>query len=221
MQYLKQFDREITGEEFEEILGCVEIHGPEGVGEWNAMVTALEVSTPATHMSFMVFLDQEPPEWLEVMRRWPGGVTIHNDWKYERMMVWDAELGVYTNKWQHFMSVEVSGGKYDPGAGESGPFTFWMRAKPGRSIYSDKIGRGEDENNCGVGWKAGENHQHPNAYVSLVQGSDPEPPEPPPCGCNCKAIEAEIQCAKEHIMDADSHLDEAMKLMDECDCTCG
>jgi hypothetical protein len=222
MKYLKQYDREISQTEFEEVMGKIPLIEPEIPVE--AYPEAVEMTPRDSITSCIIYLDQKPPEWLLVGRRWPDGVDTHGDWKYEPVMAWDGEK--YTQEWRYFMPVEITGGWYNPGAGEIGPFTFWLAAKPGHTIGSVKV--------AGIGWK--ENHQHTNIYFTLgeppdppdPEPPDPEPPDPGPpdpdppccCDCTCEKMKGEIALAREHIEQADAHLAEADRLADSCACIC-
>ena len=75
MKYLQEGIGEISQAEFEEILGPNIVVGPSS----GATVTALEASRAETHMSCIVYLDQEPPLWLRVLRK-DGGYLLINDW---------------------------------------------------------------------------------------------------------------------------------------------
>ena len=155
MRYLQEGAGEITKEEFEAILGPnIKVVQPTATEGYVATVEALEVTALDAHTSCLVYLDVGPPSSLNVIRQNAGYLEI-NDWKHEGG--------------RHFCPVEIGGGAYDAGAGETGPFTVSL----GKELSSFVV--------SGIGWKAGTNHQHPNLYVSLryVEGPEP-PPEPPP-----------------------------------------
>ena len=159
MRYLQEGIGEITREEFEAILGPnVRVEQPPaGAAGYVATVEALEVTAYDAHTSCIVRLGVAPPQWLAVIRQNAGYMVIQ-DWKFEQGL--------------HFCPVEIGGGKYDAGAGDTGPFTVSLGNTSVGGIASFVV--------RGVGWKAGTNHQHPNIHATIRYVEEPGPPEPPP-----------------------------------------
>ena len=153
MKYLQEGIGEITKAEFEEILGPNIVVGPSS----GATVTALEASRAETHMSCIVYLDQEPPLWLRVLRENSGYLLI-KDWKFENG--------------RYFCPVEISGGPYDATDPlQAGAFTLSMF-----DVVASKV----LVTISGIGWDHNTNHRHPNIYVSLQDEPPVEPPIEPP-----------------------------------------
>ncbi len=181
MKYYQEGAGQITQERFEAELG------PNVVVEQSsgAIVTGLEVSRPETHMSCIVYLDQEPPPGLGV-RRQNGGDLVIKDWKFEG------------GEW--FCPVGIAGGPYDArDPAQKGPFTLSM---------VNTLTEMETFVLSGVGWDHNENHQHPNVYVSLraVQPPPPPPPPPPP--------DPDINQVRAFILHAKALLDDALELLE-------
>ena len=187
---------EISKATFEAILGPhVEVVQPTATQGYVATVEALEVTGFNTHTSCLVYLDVGPSAGFYVIRRNAGYLAI-SDWKFEQG--------------KHFCPVEIGGGKYDAGAGETGAFTLSLNIDTPKDVDSFVV--------SGIGWKAGTNHQHPNIYATLryLEGPvdpppiDPPPVDPPPSNEEAKIL---ILGAKVDLEAACAKLDEALELL--------